>query len=66
MTINVLFTGMAVADLATALDSRIEEVHGRGIETGEVEQLNEGRTRKLAVADADGNRIRLGEVSSRG
>lgn len=45
------------------LDARIGDLNSRGIETGQVEQLNE-RTRKLEVDDPEGNRIGLGEVSS--
>jgi catechol 2,3-dioxygenase-like lactoylglutathione lyase family enzyme len=52
--------------LVDDLDARIGELNDRGIETGEVERLNE-TTRKLVVADPDGNRIQLGEaVSSEG
>jgi hypothetical protein len=47
------------------LDARIGELDERGIETGEVERLNEN-TRTLMLADPDGNRIQLGEVSSAG
>lgn len=45
------------------LDARVSELKQRGIDTGEVEQLNEN-TRTLMLADPDGNRIQLGEVSS--
>ena len=45
------------------LDARIRELNERGIETEEVEQLNQN-TRMLMLADPDGNRIQLGEVSS--
>jgi len=51
--------------LVDDLDARIGELNGRGIETGEVERLNES-TRKLVVTDPDGNRIQLGEVVSSG
>ena len=47
------------------LDGRIRELSERGIETGDVEQLNEN-TRTVMLADPDGNRIQLGEVSSVG
>src|SRR5262245_52402789 len=47
------------------LDARVGELNEPGIETGEVERLNES-TRTLMVADPDGNRIQLGEVSSAG
>jgi hypothetical protein len=47
------------------LDSRIGELNERGIETGEIERLNES-TRKLVVTDPDGNQIQVGEVSSAG
>jgi catechol 2,3-dioxygenase-like lactoylglutathione lyase family enzyme len=49
--------------LVDDLDARIAELGERGIETGEVERLNE-QTRKLVVSDPDGNRIQLGEVVS--
>jgi predicted enzyme related to lactoylglutathione lyase len=49
--------------LVDDLDTRIRELNGRGIETGEVERLNE-RTRKLTVSDPDGNRIQLGQAVS--
>jgi hypothetical protein len=49
--------------LVDDLDARIEGLRERGIEVGEVERLNES-TRKLEVADPDGNRIGLGEVRS--
>jgi hypothetical protein len=49
--------------LVDDLDARIGELSGRGIETGEVQQLNEA-TRKLVVEDPDGNRIQLGQVVS--
>jgi hypothetical protein len=45
------------------LDERIGEIDERGIQTGQVERINE-RTRSLVVLDPDGNRITLGEVSS--
>jgi hypothetical protein len=45
------------------LDARIGELNESGIETGNVERLNEN-TRTLMLADPDGNRIQLGEVSS--
>lgn len=45
------------------LDARIAELNESGIETGNVERLNEN-TRTLMLADPDGNRIQLGEVSS--
>jgi hypothetical protein len=52
--------------LVDDLDARIGELSDRGIETGEVERLNES-TRKLVVTDQDGNQIALGEaVSSAG
>ena len=44
------------------LDVRIAGLHRRGIETGDVERLNE-KTRRLSVSDPEGNRIQLGEVS---
>ncbi len=49
--------------LVDDLDARIGALKGRGIETGEVERLNE-TTRKLEVADPDGNRVTLGEAVS--
>jgi hypothetical protein len=49
--------------LVDDLDSRIAALNERGIETGQVERLNE-RTRKLELTDPDGNQIGLGEVSS--
>jgi hypothetical protein len=55
--------GGLVTLMVNDLDVRIEGLNARGIETGEVERLNE-RTRKLEIADPDGNRIGLGEVSS--
>jgi len=45
------------------LDARLGELNERGIETGEVEWLNQS-TGTLMVADPDGNRIQLGEVRS--
>ena len=55
--------GNALATLIVDdLDERIGGLNERGIETGEVEQLNE-KTRVVQVADPDGNRIQLGEVS---
>jgi catechol 2,3-dioxygenase-like lactoylglutathione lyase family enzyme len=51
--------------LVDDLDARLAELSGRGIEIGQVERLNE-RTRKVEVADPDGNRIGLGEVVSSG
>ena len=45
------------------LDERLAELRERGIEIGELDQLNE-RTRVLQLVDPDGNRIQLGEVSS--
>jgi catechol 2,3-dioxygenase-like lactoylglutathione lyase family enzyme len=57
--------GGLVTLLVDDLDARIGELKGRGIQVGEVEHLNES-TRKLEVADPDGNRIGLGEVSSVG
>ena len=44
------------------LDDRIARLDELGMETGEIQQINE-RTRKLEVIDPDGNRIGLGEVS---
>jgi catechol 2,3-dioxygenase-like lactoylglutathione lyase family enzyme len=49
--------------LVDDLDARIAALTERGIETGKVERLNES-TRKLVVADPDGNRIGLGEAVS--
>jgi catechol 2,3-dioxygenase-like lactoylglutathione lyase family enzyme len=57
--------GGLAALIGDDLDARISELNGRGIETGEVERINE-RTRSLVVSDPDGNRITLGEVSSGG
>jgi catechol 2,3-dioxygenase-like lactoylglutathione lyase family enzyme len=52
--------------LVDDLDERIAELGERGIETGEVERLDE-TTRKLDIEDPDGNRVTLGEaVSSAG
>jgi predicted enzyme related to lactoylglutathione lyase len=51
--------------MGTDLDERIGQLNQRGIETGEIEQLNE-TTRVLLVTDPEGNRIQLGEVSSEG
>lgn len=45
------------------LDARVAQLNERGIETGQVEQLNDN-TRTLMLADPDGNRIQLGEVRS--
>jgi hypothetical protein len=45
------------------LDARVGELNESGIETANVERLNEN-TRTLMLADPDGNRIQLGEVSS--
>jgi catechol 2,3-dioxygenase-like lactoylglutathione lyase family enzyme len=47
------------------LDERVERLRERGIETGEIERLNEG-TRVLQVTDPDGNRLQLGEAISSG
>jgi catechol 2,3-dioxygenase-like lactoylglutathione lyase family enzyme len=47
------------------LDERIGRLKERGIEPGEVEQVNEG-TRAVQVRDPDGNRIQLADVSSTG
>jgi predicted enzyme related to lactoylglutathione lyase len=49
--------------LVDDLDARIAALTERGIETGEVERLNES-TRKLVVTDPDGNRIGLDEAVS--
>jgi hypothetical protein len=49
--------------LVDDLDSRTVALNEVGIETGEVERLNE-MTRKVVVVDLDGNRIQLGEVVS--
>ncbi len=48
MTVNVLFVGIAVADLEAALDWYERFLGG---------------TRRLLVSDPEGNRIQLGEVS---
>jgi predicted enzyme related to lactoylglutathione lyase len=47
------------------LDERIARLNERGIETGEIEWINEG-VRVLQVTDPEGNRIQLGEVSRAG
>jgi hypothetical protein len=51
--------------LVDDLDARIEDLNARGIETGQVERLNES-TRKLELTDPDGNQIGLGEVRPEG
>jgi catechol 2,3-dioxygenase-like lactoylglutathione lyase family enzyme len=55
--------GGLAALMVDDLDERIGEIDERGIQTGQVERINE-RTRSLVVLDPDGNRITLGEVSS--
>jgi catechol 2,3-dioxygenase-like lactoylglutathione lyase family enzyme len=43
------------------LDERLDAIRERGIEVGEVEEINE-RTRKAEIADPDGNRIGFGQA----
>jgi hypothetical protein len=51
--------------IVSDLDARVGELSARGIETGEIERLNEN-VRTVMLADPDGNRIQLGEVISPG
>ena len=67
MTVNVLFAGVAVADLDVAVEwyQRLL-MRGRGIEVGEVETIAPG-VRKTEISDPEGNRVGFGEaVSSAG
>ena len=43
------------------LDERLAAIRERGIEVGEVEQINE-RTRKAEIVDPEGNRIGFGQA----
>jgi predicted enzyme related to lactoylglutathione lyase len=47
--------------LVDDLDERIGELAARGIEAGAVQTLSNG-VRKVAIEDADGNQVSLGEV----
>jgi len=43
------------------LDARLTAIRERGIEVGEVEEINE-KTRKAEIVDPDGNRIGFGQA----
>jgi predicted enzyme related to lactoylglutathione lyase len=43
------------------LDARLDAIRERGIEVGEVEEINE-KTRKAEIVDPEGNRIGFGQV----
>jgi predicted enzyme related to lactoylglutathione lyase len=43
------------------LDERLAAIRERGIEVGEVEEINE-RTRKAEIVDSEGNRIGFGQA----
>jgi predicted enzyme related to lactoylglutathione lyase len=43
------------------LDARLAAIRERGIEVGEIEEINE-KTRKAEIVDPEGNRIGFGQV----
>jgi predicted enzyme related to lactoylglutathione lyase len=43
------------------LDARLDAIRERGIDVGEVEEINE-KTRKAEIVDPEGNRIGFGQV----
>jgi predicted enzyme related to lactoylglutathione lyase len=50
-----------VTAMVDDLDGRLAGIRARGIEVGEVVEINEG-TRKAEIVDPDGNRIGFGQA----